>query len=284
MKTVFSIILLLLVNVLFAQKVFHSDEQDVIRVVENFSSWVTTGDSENLSQIILPDAILSESKLVLGNLEITSLNLSDLSQKKWKNKRYVYVPQVNIRSSFALVYAFFTAFDLKGNKKCGTEHFQLVKQGEKWWVSEYSETIDLECNSVQLRKQELDQINNTLNDWHGLAAVGDTSYFDHFSQGSFYLGTDAKEVWSLQEFKDFALPHFRRGSAWSFKNKSRNVHLGDYGHYAWFDEVLDTWMGLCRGTGVMEKQANGWKIKHYSLTVLVSNNHINEYIKLIKSE
>lgn len=125
------------------------------------------------------------------------------------------------------------------------------------------------------------EINQMLDEWHGLAAVGDTTYFDFFDNDSFYLGTDDKEVWSMQAFKDFALPHFRRGSAWNFKTKSRNVYLGKYGHYAWIDETLDTWMGLCRGTAVLEKQENSWVIMHYSLTVLVPNKIIKDYIKLL---
>lgn len=127
-------------------------------------------------------------------------------------------------------------------------------------------------------------IHHMLDDWHGLAAVGDSTYFDHFDENSFYLGTDAKEVWGLQEFKDFALPHFRKGSAWSFKKKNRNIYLGKYGHYAWVDETLDTWMGLCRGTGVLEKQGDEWVIMHYSLTVLVSNKIIKDYVKLLENQ
>jgi hypothetical protein len=131
---------------------------------------------------------------------------------------------------------------------------------------------------------EIKEVNKFLNTWHGLAAVGDSTYFDYFDEESFYLGTDAKEIWSLQDFKDFALPHFRKGSAWSFKSKERRVYIGEFGHYAWFDEVLDTWMGLCRGTGVLEKKNGTWKIKHYSLSVLVSNKHINQYLEILKEE
>jgi len=130
-------------------------------------------------------------------------------------------------------------------------------------------------------KAETKEINQALNHWHGLAAVGDTTYFDFFTDDSYYLGTDATEVWSLQEFKDFALPHFRRGSAWRFKNKSRHVYFSDDGSYAWFDETLDTWMGMCRGTGVLTKTKDGWKLKHYSLTVLVPNSKINDYVKFL---
>lgn len=146
----------------------------------------------------------------------------------------------------------------------------------------FSQSVE-SLNNKQ-KKTTIHQLNALLNEWHGLAAVGDSTYFDFFSDASFYLGTDPKEVWSLKEFKAFALPHFRRGSAWAFKTKDRNMHLGDYGNYAWFDEILDTWMGLCRGTGVLEKQYDGWKIRHYSLTILVPNSKINQYLEIIKEE
>ncbi len=132
-------------------------------------------------------------------------------------------------------------------------------------------------------KMQLSNINSALNEWHGLAAVGDTCYFDFFAEDGLYLGTDPKECWSLQEFKDFAIPYFRRGSAWNFKTKKRNVYVGQYGNYAWFDEELDTWMGLCRGTGILEKQDDKWRLKHYSLTVLVPNSIIKDYIKLLNT-
>ncbi|OYT17174.1 MAG: hypothetical protein B7C24_03940 [Bacteroidetes bacterium 4572_77] len=132
------------------------------------------------------------------------------------------------------------------------------------------------------KKMQTDFINEAIDQWHGLAAVGDTSYFDFFAEDSFYLGTDAKEVWTLQEFKAFANPYFLRGSAWNFKTKGRDIFIGEYGHYAWFHEKLDTWMGYCRGTGVLEKQGDEWKLKHYSLTVLIPNSKIKEYVNSIK--
>lgn len=259
-------------------------EQNVLRIIEEFTHQVNGNQLYDLKMLIHEDVKLSRVQHLKENLEISTLALKDLGNYKWANKRYTYVPQVDVRSSFASVYGYYTAFDTSGRKQCGTDFYQLFLQKGRWRIIEFTETIYNTCKSIEPRKAELSLINQTLDEWHGLAAVGDSTYFDYFSAGSFYLGTDPKEVWSLQKFKDFALPHFRRGSAWSFKNKSRNVHLGDYGHYAWFDEKLDTWMGLCRGTGVMEKQSNGWRIKFYSLTVLVPNSKINEYIKMINKE
>jgi len=100
-----------------------------------------------------------------------------------------------------------------------------------------------------------------------------------------YLGTDPKEVWTVQQFKDLYIDFFKRGTAWNFKKKKRDVYLGDFGHYAWVDETLDTWMGLCRGNAVMEKDVQGkWKIKYYSLTVLVPNEVIKDYVTLLRKK
>jgi ketosteroid isomerase-like protein len=138
---------------------------------------------------------------------------------------------------------------------------------------------------VKTENQELRCINRVLDSWHERAAVADTTYFELFADNALYLGTDAKEIWTIQEFEDLYMSFFKRGTAWNFKMKDRNVYLGDYGHYAWVDESLDTWMGLCRGTAVMEKNTDGqWRIKHYSLTVLVSNDLITDYVKLLNRD
>ena len=138
---------------------------------------------------------------------------------------------------------------------------------------------------VKTENQEKRTINRVLNSWHERAAVADTTYFELFAENAMYLGTDVKEIWTAQEFEDLYMSFFKRGTAWNFKKKDRNVYLGDYGHYAWVDESLDTWMGLCRGTAVLEKNADGqWRIKHYSLTVLVSNDVITDYVKLLNRD
>lgn len=138
---------------------------------------------------------------------------------------------------------------------------------------------------VKTGNQEIRRINRVLDSWHERAAVADTTYFEMFAENAMYLGTDAKEIWTTQEFEDLYMSFFKRGTTWNFKMKDRNVYLGDYGHYAWVDESLDTWMGLCRGTAVMEKNTDDqWRIKHYSLTVLVSNDLITDYVKLLNRD
>ncbi len=256
-------------------------KKEVLAVVHDFNKSMGRNDSVHLANLVLPGAQLRNIRYYQGNLISESLKISDLAKIGQINKVYDFAPMVDIRSVFATVFTYFSTVDDRGRKTCGTDYFQLVFNGRQWNISDYTSTIFNNCHSIEPRSVEIDLISSTLNEWHGLAAVGDTTYFDHFDSGSYYLGTDAKEIWTLQQFKDFALPYFRRGSAWNFKTKSRNIHLADYANFAWFDENLDTWMGLCRGTGVMEKQADGWKIKHYSLTILVPNSKINDYLKLI---
>lgn len=131
--------------------------------------------------------------------------------------------------------------------------------------------------------EETSNINSVLNTWHKNAAETNfEAYFEAMTNKSVFVGTDAAEVWSLQEFKDFSKPYFDKGSAWSFKAIDRNVYIDEEGKIAWFDELLATWMGVCRGSGVLKKTNNVWKIEHYVLSLTVPNDNINEVIKINK--
>ena len=41
-------------------------------------------------------------------------------------------------------------------------------------------------------------------------------------------------------------------------------------------------MGVCRGSGVLIKNEDTWKIEHYVLSLTVPNNNIQEVIKINK--
>jgi hypothetical protein len=40
-------------------------------------------------------------------------------------------------------------------------------------------------------------------------------------------------------------------------------------------------MGVCRGSGVLEKTKQGWKIKQYHLSVTVPNDLVRDFISLV---
>ncbi len=143
-------------------------------------------------------------------------------------------------------------------------------------------SLNAQTNSkVEENKKAIDK---TLTDWHKAAADADLQgYFGKMTEDAIYLGTDAGEHWTKAEFHKFCKPHFDKGKAWNFKAESRTIYYTKNSKIAWFDEVLDTWMGDCRGSGVLVfKKNEGWKIKHYNLAVAVPNDVIKEYIKLLK--
>lgn len=124
-------------------------------------------------------------------------------------------------------------------------------------------------------------LNNLMDRWHLAASEADSmTYFDLMADDAYYIGTDSAEVWTKQEFLQFASPYFAKGKAWDFTKTSRHVHVDEDAQIAWFDEMLDTWMGPCRGSGVIQKMGDQWKIKHYVLSVTVENEDIQSYIKI----
>jgi len=125
------------------------------------------------------------------------------------------------------------------------------------------------------------EIAKILDDWHYDAAHGNyDSYFNAMSANSVFIGTDKSENWQVADFKKWSKVHFEDGEAWSFTVKERNIYFSKDNKIAWFDELLDTWMGVCRGSGVLAKENGNWKIKQYVLSVTIDNDKIEEFIKL----
>lgn len=125
------------------------------------------------------------------------------------------------------------------------------------------------------------EINATVNTWHKAAAEANfEAYFGAMTTDAIFIGTDATENWSLPEFKAYAKPHFDKGKAWNFATLERNIFVSEKGDVAWFDELLDTQMKICRGSGVLKRVNGEWKIAHYVLSITIPNDNVNEVIKL----
>jgi ketosteroid isomerase-like protein len=128
------------------------------------------------------------------------------------------------------------------------------------------------------------QVDTVLDDWHAAAAAADEErYFGYFTKDAVFLGTDATERWTRDEFQKFAHPYFKKGKAWNFKSVQRNVSYSADGKTAWFDESLDTPnLGPARGSGVLVFQSDGWKIAQYNLSVPIPNGIMKEVKKMIE--
>lgn len=136
---------------------------------------------------------------------------------------------------------------------------------------------------MNLTAQDKNEINNFLDQWHRAAAEADANiYFGSMADSSIYIGTDATERWTKQAFWEFSKPYFDKGKAWNFKPYDRQLHVDQSGNVTWFSELLDTWMGVCRGSGIVEKINGQWKIRQYHLSVTVPNDNMPEFLELMK--
>ncbi len=139
-------------------------------------------------------------------------------------------------------------------------------------------------NTEQNIRSAQKKIDNSLDKWHKAAAQANfDNYFGLMADDAIFIGTDPTENWTLEEFKKFARPYFESGKAWDFEHIDRNIYVSEHLRTAWFDELLDTHMGICRGSGVMVKENGKWKVQHYVLSIAIPNENVDE-ITLIKKE
>ena len=137
---------------------------------------------------------------------------------------------------------------------------------------------------TQAQDKEAIQVNTILNNWHKAAAQAKFEpYMNAMTSDAIYIGTDATENWNKSEFMRFAKPYFDKGKAWSFTALERHVYFSKDKKTAWFDELLSTQMKICRGSGVLIKVGNDWKIQHYVLSMTIPNEKSDEVIKVKES-
>lgn len=130
-------------------------------------------------------------------------------------------------------------------------------------------------------------VERTLDTLHAAAARADeAAYFELYTPDAVFLGTDATERWTLDEFKAYAKPHFAAGRGWTYTVIERRVTLGPDGQTAWFDERLqNAKLGECRGSGVLvHGDGDRWRIAQYNLTIPIPNELAEEVAGRIRSQ
>jgi ketosteroid isomerase-like protein len=128
------------------------------------------------------------------------------------------------------------------------------------------------------------EIEQVLDQFHQAAAKADgATYFGLFAPEGVFLGTDASERWTVEEFKAYAAPHFAKGQGWTYVSTARHVALAPAGDVAWFDELLtNKSYGVCRGTGVLRRIGAAWRISQYHLTIPVPNQLADKVVAMIR--
>ncbi|WP_298145248.1 nuclear transport factor 2 family protein [Flavobacterium sp.] len=127
-------------------------------------------------------------------------------------------------------------------------------------------------------KQKVDAV---LNQWHEAAATANWKQYEALMGADFhFIGTDATENWDRQAFADFAKPYFDRGKGWKYTPLERNIYFNKQKNMAWFDELLDSNLGVCRGSGILILTKGKWLFSQYVLSMTVPNDHADTVVKL----
>ena len=143
------------------------------------------------------------------------------------------------------------------------------------------------CLACQNKKEDqiIPHLNQKIDAWHNAAANANyDAYFNFIADQGIFIGTDVSERWSKKEFSDFSKPYFDKGKAWSFTAEERTIRLNDKKNIAWFDEILDTWMGDCRSTGVLSVHKGKWQLEHYQLSVTIDNELMPQFLEITNAE
>jgi hypothetical protein len=113
-----------------------------------------------------------------------------------------------------------------------------------------------------------------LDGFHAAAAAADEEkYFAALAPDAVFLGTDATERWTREEFRKFAHPYFAKGEAWTYRATARRIAFAPDRTVAWFDELLESaHYGTCRGSGVLIAVGSTWKIAQYNLSIPIPND------------
>jgi len=105
-------------------------------------------------------------------------------------------------------------------------------------------------------------------------------YFNYFTSDAIFIGTDATEHWDKDSFRKWSAPFFEKKRTWKFTALQRHIYFGNHTDIAWFDELLNTSMKICRGSGVLVFHKNQWKVQQYVLSTTVPNEVVDTVVAI----
>ena len=276
--------LFLFSNYLHAQNA----EAEVKAAIQTMFDGMRAGDSSMVASVFLRDAQMQTTfydksgkmQLKTGSLQRFLNGVGTPHDEIWDEKIWSYDIRVDEPMATAWTeYSFYLGEKLL---HCGVNAFDLVKTEDGWKISQIIDTRTKKGCKTNADESRI-ELDTMLNQWHRAAAVADAdAFFGAMSKDAIYIGTDPSERWLRDELRDWSKFAFERESAWNFKVIERQIYMGDDQKMAWWNETLDTWMGVCRGSGVAWLTAEGWKIKHYHLSVTILNEKIEAFKALSK--
>jgi ketosteroid isomerase-like protein len=128
------------------------------------------------------------------------------------------------------------------------------------------------------------EAHRVIDDWHAAAAAGDAPrYLGYLSDDAVFMGTDSTERWDLTAFRAYVEQHMTDGKGWTYVPSDRGLVVPEGSSIAWFDERLNNESyGELRGTGVLRRDGDTWRIVHYSMTYTVPNGVARDVTDVIR--
>lgn len=122
------------------------------------------------------------------------------------------------------------------------------------------------------------EVSAVLDALHEAASEADFDrYFSLYAGEAVFLGTDATERWTREEFMDYTKGRFDTGTGWTYHMLERHIAIAPGGRTAWFDERLENAnLGETRGSGVLVMEGGSWKVAQYNLTIPIPNEMARE--------
>lgn len=273
----------------------NKQEQQLIKIVDTFLEGLHEGDTSKIRTVIHPEFRVLTTLTQMAKPFYASMTGQDFlngvthpRKRPWREHLWTY--DIHLDNNLATItteYTFYLGAEEKGISHCGVNVFTIVQTPEEEWrIVQIADTRrNKDCIDKATTELAKDHINKLMDSWHKAAAEADEDTFFEglMTKDAIYLGTDASERWLRDELKEWSKVHFDKESAWSFTANWRNVYLANNQRMAWFEESLDTWMGECRGSGVVERINGEWKIKHYNLSIMVPNDIVKDFMSLVKN-
>ena len=120
---------------------------------------------------------------------------------------------------------------------------------------------------------------------HEAASEADFDRYSSLYAGeAVFLGTDATERWTREEFMDYAKAQFDTGTGWTYQMLERHIAIASTGRTAWFDERLENaGLGETRGSGVQVMEDGSWRIVQYNLTIPIPNEMARDVARTVRT-
>lgn len=285
---IFTLLIALWGNAIQAQS-----EGEIRKVIDNFFVAMEAKDTIALDQLMHDQCVLFTTLTQNGTPKIQAVPKASFLtfMKRVIAKKYVYDERlwnydISQDDNLAIVWTEYTMFTGATNQlsHCGVNVFTLGKSEKgTWLITNITDTRRKEnCITEETVVENKGMVENVLNHWHEASATADAdAFFGAMTEDGIYLGTDASERWLRDELREWSKFAFERDTAWAFTASKREIYFSNNQKTAWFEEMLDTQMGTCRGSGVLVKKDGVWKIKHYDLAIMVPNDLVKDFKKLV---